>query len=171
MVFVKISKNIFQNGRYFLPGGYHYRFKSRGPIFIKVIIQKELPNRIWKTYTRFTPKIRSYFGPEMFQKIQAPNLKPRNNNENLWCVSMVWACIFWNIFSPKYDRILGVFRVYVFQVRLDMKGTNQPWIRADNFFFKNEGGGGGGTKISKNCVRIMWMFPNGSLEGKLVKNL
>jgi hypothetical protein len=28
------------------------------------------------------------------------------------------VCIFWNIFGPKYDRILGVFRVYVFQVRL-----------------------------------------------------
>jgi hypothetical protein len=27
------------------------------------------------------------------------------------------ACIFWNIFGPKYDRILGVYRVYVFQVR------------------------------------------------------
>jgi hypothetical protein len=30
-----------------------------------------------------TPKIRSYFGPKMFQKIQDSNLKPRN--ENLWC--------------------------------------------------------------------------------------
>jgi hypothetical protein len=28
------------------------------------------------------------------------------------------ACIFWNIFGPKYDRILGVFRVYFLQVRL-----------------------------------------------------
>jgi hypothetical protein len=28
------------------------------------------------------------------------------------------ARIFWNIFGPKYDRILGEFRVYFFWVRL-----------------------------------------------------
>jgi hypothetical protein len=32
---------------------------------------------------------------------------------------------------PKYDRILGVFRVYVFQVRLGgyLKKSNHHWLR------------------------------------------
>jgi hypothetical protein len=50
----------------------------------------------------------------MFQNIQAPNLKPRN-----WMKMKIYgvrleAFFFWNIFGPKYDRILGVFRVYMF---------------------------------------------------------
>jgi hypothetical protein len=44
----------------------------------------------------------------MFQKTQAPNLKPRNLNENLWCEA-IGARIFWNIFGSKYDCISGVF--------------------------------------------------------------
>jgi hypothetical protein len=42
------------------------------------------------------------------------------------------ACIFWNIFGPKYNRILGVFRVYFFRVRLGRISKNSKYQSISN---------------------------------------
>jgi hypothetical protein len=54
----------------------------------------------------------------MFQKIQAHTIDTHHRFSLLFRGLRLGACIFWNISGPKYDRILGVNRVYVFQIRL-----------------------------------------------------
>jgi hypothetical protein len=67
---------------YFIPSGIEFEpfFESIGfETLLKKITQivcKKCTQPDLKTYTRNTPKIRSYFEPKMLQKIQARNLTP-----------------------------------------------------------------------------------------------
>jgi hypothetical protein len=82
-----------------------------------------------------TPKIRSYSNRQCSKKYKLLTSHHRFSFK-LHGVRL-GACIFWNIFGPKNDRILSVFRVYFFRVQLGKNNYLMGSLIDEKLYFRN----------------------------------